>query len=94
VGRAADVAPATVRNQFPEPADLANAVFDEGPDELRRPGQQIFRELRGIGARIERLAAKLAAIYERSQPWWQAFERDPAGRIEPATKPLTASRSS
>ena len=37
IAKAADVAPATVRNHFPEPGDLAQAVFAEMLAELRIP---------------------------------------------------------
>jgi AcrR family transcriptional regulator len=77
IARAADVAPATVRNHFPEQDDLANAVFDAMLAELRIPTAAIFEGLEGFGERVERLARELAAFYERSQPWWQAYTREP-----------------
>ena len=42
IARAADVAPATVRNHFPDPGDLARAVFDGLLEELRVPNSAIF----------------------------------------------------
>jgi AcrR family transcriptional regulator len=77
IARAADVAPATVRNHFPRTHDLARAVFDELLVELRVPTPAIFDGLRSRRERLERLARELADFYERSQPWWQAYEREP-----------------
>jgi AcrR family transcriptional regulator len=77
IAKAADVAPATVRNHFPEPHDLARAVFDALLAELRIPTTAIFDGLAGLADRVERLATELAAFYERSEPWWRAYEREP-----------------
>jgi AcrR family transcriptional regulator len=77
IARAADVAPATVRNHFPEATELARAVFDAVLDELRIPTPAIFEGAADLGPRIERLARELAAFYERSEPWWRAYEREP-----------------
>jgi AcrR family transcriptional regulator len=77
VARAADVAPATVRNHFPEPGDLARAVFDGMLEELRIPTTAIFDGADDMSARVTRLAQELAAFYERSEPWWRAYEREP-----------------
>lgn len=77
VARAADVAPGTVRNHFPEPGDLARAAFDALLVELRVPTLAIFDGLGDLPSRIERLAQELAAFYERSEPWWRAYEREP-----------------
>jgi AcrR family transcriptional regulator len=77
IARAADVAPATVRNHFPETGGLARAVFDAVLTELRIPTVAIFDGLEGLRDRVERLARELAAFYERSEPWWRAYEREP-----------------
>jgi AcrR family transcriptional regulator len=77
IAKAADVAPATVRNHFPEPGDLARAVFAEMLVELRIPTPEIFDGLSTLGERVERLARELAAFYERSEPWWRVYEREP-----------------
>jgi AcrR family transcriptional regulator len=77
VARAADVAPGTVRNHFPDDGDLARAVFEAVLAELRVPTQAIFAGAGGLRERIERLAHELAAFYERSEPWWRAYEREP-----------------
>jgi AcrR family transcriptional regulator len=77
VARAADVAPATVRNHFPEPAALAATVFDAVLAELRPPGEEIFDGIDDLAGRLRRLAFELAAFYDRGHPWWRAYEREP-----------------
>ncbi|MEO8230080.1 MAG: hypothetical protein ABI628_10010 [Chloroflexota bacterium] len=77
IARAADVAPATVRNQFPEPGGLSRAVFDAMLAELEIPTMSIFEGAGGLRDRVGRLARELAAFYERSEPWWRAYEREP-----------------
>jgi AcrR family transcriptional regulator len=77
IAQAADVAPATVRNHFPRQDDLARAVFDTMLTELRTPTAEIFTTLRSLPERVERLARELAAFYERSEPWWRVYEREP-----------------
>ena len=77
IARAADVAPATVRNHFPDPDALASAVFEALLMELKIPTPAIFDGVGSLRARIERLARELAWFYERSEPWWRAYEREP-----------------
>lgn len=77
IARAADVAPATVRNHFPDPNDLARAVFDGLLVDLQVPPPAIFDGLDDLRARVTRLADELAAFYERSAPWWRVYEREP-----------------
>src|SRR5688500_6259582 len=77
IARAADVAPATVRNHFPEPGDLARAVFEAMLAALNIPAPSIFDGVDDLPSRITRLAQNLAAFYERSEPWWRAYEREP-----------------
>lgn len=77
VARAADVAPGTIRNHFPEPGELASAVFEALLAELRVPTVEIFDGLDGLDVRIGHLAQELAAFYERSEPWWRSYEREP-----------------
>src|SRR5688572_25910845 len=77
IARAADVAPATIRNHFPDPDDLARAVFAAMLAELDVPTPTIFESLDGLAGRIERLARELAAFYGRSQSVWQMYEREP-----------------
>ena len=77
IAKAADVAPATVRNHFPEPGDLAQAVFAQVLAELRLPTPAIFDGLATLRDRVDRLARELAGFYERSEPWWRVYEREP-----------------
>jgi AcrR family transcriptional regulator len=77
IARAADVAPGTVRNHFPNEGDLARAVLDALLLELGIPTPAIFEGVDDLRARIEMLARELAAFYERSEPWWRAYEREP-----------------
>jgi AcrR family transcriptional regulator len=77
IARAADVAPATVRNHFPEPGDLARAVFEALLVELDVPTVAIFDGVEGLPDRIGCLARELADFYVRSEPWWRAYEREP-----------------
>jgi AcrR family transcriptional regulator len=75
VARAADVAPATVRNHFPE--GLADTIFDAVLAELRPPGPSILDGIDDLPGRVRRLAFELAEFYDRAQPWWRAYEREP-----------------
>lgn len=77
IAKAADVAPATVRNHFPEQADLLGAAFEVVLEEIKVPDDSIFAGVAEPGPRVERLAHALADLYERGQPWWQALEREP-----------------
>ena len=45
--------------------------------ELRIPTPDIFDGLATLRERVERLARELAAFYERSEPWWRVYEREP-----------------
>jgi AcrR family transcriptional regulator len=77
IAQEADVAPATVRNHFPDQGDLARSVFEALLVELRIPTPAIFDGVDDPRARVEVLAGELAAFYERSEPWWRAYEREP-----------------
>jgi AcrR family transcriptional regulator len=76
VARAADVSPATVRNHFPTPADLAEAAAGAILVELRMPGVEIFGGCAGALERLERLLVEVSAFYERSTGWWEVREAD------------------
>ena len=76
IARAADVAPATVRNHFPGPSDLAEAAAAAILDELRMPDATIFADADGTIARVERLLVEVAAFFERSTGWWEVREAD------------------
>lgn len=77
VAAAADVAPATVRNHFPGPGDLADAVADAVVAEIQPPGVEMFAGLASVTERVERLARELAAFFERSGSWWDVQQADP-----------------
>ncbi len=76
VARAADVAPATVRNHFPGPADLAEAAAAAILAQLDMPDEGIFDGVDAPGPRVERLIRAVVAFYERGTGWWQVRERD------------------
>lgn len=71
VARAADVAPATVRNHFPGPTELAEAAADAILAEMGMPDETIYRGATGTLERVERLLVEVAAFFERSTGWWE-----------------------
>lgn len=79
VARAADVAPATVRNHFPGPTDLAEAVADAVLASLRMPDASIFDGAAGPLERLDRLLVEIAAFFERGTAWWTVREADRSG---------------
>lgn len=76
VARAADVAPATVRNHFPGPNDLAEAAADAILEEMRMPDASIFEGATGTLQRVERLLVEVSAFFERSTGWWEVRVAD------------------
>jgi len=78
VAKAADVAPATVRNHFPGPGDLAEAAAAAILAQLGMPDERIFDGVEEPLARVERLVREVVAFYERGTGWWQVRERDRA----------------
>ena len=76
IAQEAGVAPATVRNHFPDPQELANAVFDVVLADLRPPTPAIYDGIEGIRGRIARLATELASFHDRSSAAWQMYIRD------------------
>lgn len=78
IARAADVAPATVRNHFPDQPDLLVEVGDLILQDLALPDSDIFDGLGTIAARVTRLAHELAAFYGRGREWWFVFTADAA----------------
>lgn len=79
IAKAADVAPATVRNHFPGPTDLAEAAADAILVDVGMPDEAIFEGADGPIERLERLLRELASFFERSTGWWQVREADRAG---------------
>ena len=76
IARTADVSPATVRNHFPAPTDLAEAAADAILSELGMPDKTIFAGADGPIERLDRLLVEVAAFFERSTGWWQVREAD------------------
>jgi AcrR family transcriptional regulator len=77
IARAADVSSGTVRNHFPERADLDRAVADAILTDIDLPGVGIFEGLDSVIERVVRLAHELADFSVRSEVWWQVREADP-----------------
>jgi AcrR family transcriptional regulator len=77
IARAADVSSGTVRNHFPERAQLDRAVADAILTDIGVPGVEIFAGLDSVIERVVRLARELAAFSTRSEVWWQVREADP-----------------
>ena len=77
IAKAADVAPATVRNHFPESRDLARAIIESILVDMDIPTPALFEGVDDLEARISLLAGALAAMYERSARWWRAYQREP-----------------
>jgi AcrR family transcriptional regulator len=88
VARAADVAPNTVRNHFPGATDLATAIGEGVLDEVQLPDPSIFDGVSSLRGRLERLAAALAAVSNRGDPWWALMQREP--ELAAAWQPLEA----
>jgi AcrR family transcriptional regulator len=79
VAKAADVAPATVRNHFPGPNDLAESAADAILADVRMPDESIFAGVSDPIERLERLLHEAAAFFERSTGWWEVREADRGG---------------
>jgi AcrR family transcriptional regulator len=76
IARVADVAPATVRNHFPDGPDLLVEVGDMILADLALPGVELLDGVSGTGERVTRLAHELVAFYGRGQEWWFVFTAD------------------
>jgi AcrR family transcriptional regulator len=77
VARRADVAPGTVLNHFPTSDDLAGAVVGQALAEIAVPEPRIVEGLPTIRERVLRLAREVGAFFERSEPWYRMWQRDP-----------------
>ena len=73
----ADVAPATVRNHFPTPLDLAAAAGEQVLGDLRPPDPASLDGLGTTSERVARLARELVAFFERGGEWWTILQQDP-----------------
>jgi AcrR family transcriptional regulator len=76
IARAADVAPATVRNHFPTSHDLAEATALALLADLRMPDASIFEGATSLTERVDRLLGELVAFFERGTDWWRVREAD------------------
>jgi AcrR family transcriptional regulator len=78
IARAADVAPATVRNHFPDQTGLLDEVGELILQDLAVPDASIFDGLESSSERVSVLAHALVAFYARGQEWWFIFTGDAA----------------
>ena len=76
IARAADVAPATIRNHFPDRRDLLVEVGDMILGDLALPDVDIFDGLETTADRVTRLAHELVAFFGRGKEWWFVFTAD------------------
>jgi AcrR family transcriptional regulator len=76
VARAADVAPATVRNHFPGMTDLANAAATAILADVGMPDAAIFVGAVDLPERVDRLLNEMAAFFERATGWWEVRVAD------------------
>ena len=77
IAREADVSTGTVRNHFPDRADLDRAVADLILEDIELPTVEIFAGLDSVVDRVERLAHELADFSVRSEIWWYVRQADP-----------------
>ena len=77
IARRADVAPGTVANHFGSLDALAAEVITRILGDLQMPTPDVFDGVDGLADRINLLVHKLAAFFERSEPWWRASQREP-----------------
>ncbi len=78
VARRADVAPGTVANHFGSAAALATEATTAILTDLRMPTPDMFDGIEQLSDRIPLLVRELAAFFDRSGPWYQVSQRDPA----------------
>ena len=76
VARRADVAPGTVLNHFTSADELAQAVVDSLVGSLDLPTPAMLSGETAVD-RVAQLARLLFAFYERSDPWYQVYAREP-----------------
>jgi AcrR family transcriptional regulator len=88
VAAIADVAPNTVRNHFPTPAELATAVGTKVLEDLDLPEPPIFDGMPTLAARLKRLSSELASLSRRGDAWWALMQREP--ELGAAWAPLEA----
>lgn len=79
IARRADVAPGTVANHFGSATALATEATGEILGELRMPTPDIFAGVVGLRDRVDLLVREMSAFFDRSDPWYRASQREPAG---------------
>ena len=77
VAKAADVAPGTVRNHFPDTTALALAVGEAALGDMNLPGPEIFEGTRSMEERLRLLSAAMEAVVEQGNKWWSVLQREP-----------------
>jgi AcrR family transcriptional regulator len=77
VARAADVAPGTVRNHFPNTTALALAVGEAALGDMILPGPEIFEGSRTLEERLRRLWSEMEIVIHRGNKWWSVIQREP-----------------
>jgi AcrR family transcriptional regulator len=77
VARRADVAPGTVANHFGSAEALATEAGQRLLSELRLPPTGVFDGVDTLEERVRILARELSAFFERSEPWFAVWQREP-----------------
>jgi AcrR family transcriptional regulator len=77
IARRADVAPGTVANHFGSRDALATEVIGGILGDLQMPTPDLFDGVDDLEVRIHLMVRELARFFERSNPWWQASQREP-----------------
>jgi AcrR family transcriptional regulator len=77
VARRADVAPGTVANHFGSAEALAAEAGQRLLSDLRLPPTTIFEGVATLEDRVEILVRELSVFFERSEPWFTVWRREP-----------------
>jgi AcrR family transcriptional regulator len=77
VARRADVAPGTVANHFGSTEALAAEAGQRLLSDLRLPPTAIFEGAATFEERVEILVRELSVFFERSEPWFTVWQREP-----------------
>ena len=76
IARRADVAPGTVANHFGSTAALATELTSTLLADLDMPTPDVFDGVDQLPDRIGLLIRELNAFFTRTQPWWEASQRE------------------
>jgi AcrR family transcriptional regulator len=77
VARRADVAPGTVANHFGSAETLATEAGQRLLSGLHLPPSEIFEGVGSLDDRMRILARELSGFFERSEPWFTVWRREP-----------------